>query len=108
MAILILPLRADGDPHYEFQTELERRTFGFVVRWNERAAAWFVSIKSADGVEVLSGIRLATGVPLLARFAIAARPAGELVLIDTEGKGEEPSQLELGTRFLLAYVEAGA
>lgn len=105
MAVHMLPLRPDL-PHYLFQVELEGRTYTLELRWNERAAGWFLSVLTADEVPILQGRRVVVGFPLLARFRDFRLPPGELEAIDTTGAGRDPGLTELGARVQLMYTDS--
>ena len=104
MGARLLPLRADLT-HYNFETELEGRTYGFELRYNERDAGWYLSLYTGDGEPLLSGRRVLLGAPLLARTRDLRLPPGELEAIDTAGEGQEAGLGELGARVQLLYTE---
>ena len=105
MASYVLPLRTDL-PAYRFQVELEGRTYGLRLRWNERAAAWFLSVLTADDALLLSGVKVVVGVPLLRRHVDSRLPPGELMALDTARADAEAGLEELGARVVLTYTEA--
>jgi hypothetical protein len=106
VSVLVLPTRADA-PYYDFEIELEQRSFLFTFRWNARDDAWIFDLATGDGEAILSGRKVTLGMPLLARFRDARLPAGDLLALDTTGQDVEPGLEELGGRVVLLYVEAG-
>lgn len=107
MSVLVIPTRTDA-PHYTIEVDLDSRTFELEFRWNDRAAAWFLTIRDADGVELLAGRRIVIGLPLLGRFRDPRLPAGELNAVELTGTDAEPGVDELGARVRLLYFEAGS
>jgi hypothetical protein len=105
MGVHMLPLRTDL-PHYLFSVELEGRTYTVELRWNERAAGWFLSLLTADEVPIVQGRRVVVGFPLLARTRDFRLPPGELEAIDTTGSGRDPGLTELGARVQLMYTDS--
>lgn len=102
MATVKIPLRNDL-PWYSLSVELSGKTYGLELRWNEVAAAWFLSLSDASNVAIVSGLRLVIGWPLAKRYADARLPPGTFVAIDTTGKGLDPTRNDLGTRVELYY-----
>jgi hypothetical protein len=102
---LLLPLRNDA-AHFLFEVDLDGKAYGFELRWNERAAGWFLHLSDATGTRLVSGIRLVPGWPLLRRWQDARMPAGELEVLDTSGQSLEPTYGDLGTRVLMLYTTA--
>jgi hypothetical protein len=106
MGVLTIPVRA-GVPHQRLFVELEGTSYGFELRWNERAGCWAIDFLDRDGSALLAGKRVALGIPLAARAAHdSALPPGQLVAIDTTGKGIEAALDDLGARVQLLYVES--
>lgn len=92
---IVLPTRTDV-PHYDFEIDLDKRTFAIEFRWNDRAGSWFLQIRDLSGTILLAGRRVLLDVPLLARFRDLRLPDGELFVIDTTGQQREPGLEELG------------
>jgi hypothetical protein len=105
MAVLTLPARTDLQV-YSFQVELEGALYTFTMRWNTRAASWFMDIADAAGAYVVSGRRVVIDWPLLNRVVKANRPPGEIFAVDTLSIGTDPGVADLGGRVQLVYQEA--
>lgn len=106
MAILSMPLRQDV-PAFEYEIELEGRTWRLGFVWNTRAALWHMDVKAQDGTTLLLGLPLVVDFPLLLTYrSMLTLPPGEFFLVDLETKGEEAGRDNLGTRFLLLYYDA--
>ena len=104
---LQLPLRA-GLPHYRFSVELDGADFGFSLRFNERDSYWYLSLATGAGEPILSGSRVALGMPLLRKVVSPLRPPGELIALDTSSRGLRPGRDDFGSRVLLLYMERPA
>lgn len=79
MAILEIPTRNDGTPHYSQRTELEGVDYLFTFRFGERRNAWVLDLATLEGVNILSGqLIMVGGQDLLHRCAMSERPPGVL------------------------------
>lgn len=104
MALRQIPLEAH--PDFTQQCDLNGVTYSFRFRWSARGACWHMDLSTVDGVSVVSSVRLVNGFPLLRRVVGALAPRGELYMVDTTGRDEDPNFPEFGTRFGLFYLEA--
>lgn len=105
MGVYFIPVEYD-EPHFEIRVELEARTYAMEVRWNSRAGAYFLTLKSGDGEPIVSSRKMVLGV-LLNRLAVGDRaPPGLLTLFDTTRRDEEAGLGELGRRVQLVYVDS--
>jgi hypothetical protein len=78
MAILEIPTRTDGTPHYTQRTALEGVDYLFTFRFGERRG-WVFDLATLDGVRVLSGQLVTCGATdMLRRAAMPERPPGVL------------------------------
>lgn len=92
-----------GLPNFDLQQDFEGTTYTLRVRWNVRAAAWFLDVLDEAGETYLvAGRRMAANWPTAA-YVTGRAPAGALVLVDTAGLGAEATFDDLGTRHLLYY-----
>lgn len=105
MAVVTLPLRADLSS-YSFQVELDRKSYGFVFRWNEREGAWYFDILDGGGVLLRAGMKVVLDFPLLIRATNVDLPPGQFFAVDTSGALEAPGLEELGARVQIVYYEA--
>jgi hypothetical protein len=105
MAVLTLPARTDLRA-YSFQVELEGALYLFALRWNARAASWFMDITDTSGAPVIAGRRVVIDWPLLRTVVKENRPPGEILAVDTTNAGTDPGLDELGARVQLVYVES--
>lgn len=105
MAFYTIPLPADGTRHFDFSVDLEDAVFVLEFYWNERAAAWFFTLKNADGEILVAGRRVVIGWPLLGSKTFVGRPAGDLLCLDSEGTDRDPTADDFGTRVQLYYSD---
>jgi hypothetical protein len=105
MATLVLPARHDV-PFFDFEVDLEGRTYTFTFRWNERAGAWFFTLRNATGTILVAGRKVVLGARLMGRSRDAALPPGALFAIDTAGTDVDPGRDDLGSRVLVVYSES--
>lgn len=79
MAVLEIPTRTDGIPHYTQRTALEGRDYVFTFRFGERRGGWVFDIATLDGVRIVSGQLVTPNFSdLLRRSAVDERPPGVL------------------------------
>lgn len=93
-------------PSFSQRVELDGAEFVLTFDWIGRSGSWALSIADAEEEEIVSGIAVRLGWPLLGRFVGSRLPRGELFAIDTTGSGVEPGLGDLGARVALVYVEA--
>ncbi len=116
MAILEIPTRTDGTPHYTQRTALEGVDYLFTFRFGERRG-WVLDLATLDGVRVLSGQLITCGFSdLLRRAAMPERPPGVLWAMNVQEPGIEaggtfarPGLFDLGGpdgRCRLYYTES--
>lgn len=105
----IIPLDPDGETHFDQQVAtLDGVLYLFEVRWNDREAAWYLDLKTADGDPILTSIKLVTACALGARRVDSRMPPGVLVIEDTAANTqglEDPGLDDLGTRHRLIYYD---
>ena len=105
MATLEIPLRSDVKA-YQFSVDLETVIYQFSITYNQRMGRWILDILDQDGNDVLLGIVLLQGIPLIDRFIGGNYPAGRLILIDTTGLNREAGENDLGNDHRLIYEES--
>lgn len=105
MAYQKIPVRTDI-PAYGFSLSLEGTIYYFSFEWNDRGGFWTFDILDQDQNHIVAGVRLVANISLLGRFNNSKLPAGELFLLDTSGKNQDPSFDNFGTVVLLFYRES--
>lgn len=106
----LIPLdAAAGLPYFDLQARLDDVTYTLSVRWNVRAAAWYLDIWDEQGVTLFAaGVRLVVNYPLC-NYLTGRQPPGALVAVDTSGQGIDPGLGDLGgssARVQLYYATA--
>lgn len=90
---------------YTQRTILDGREYLLTLQWNQRAAAWFLSIADQEGDPIADGLRLVANWPVNRNLTDARGPFGLIIPLDTSGAGLDPGLHELGDRVLLVYVD---
>lgn len=96
MAVLLVPT-SPGVPYYSQTTKLDGRDYLLRFAFNEREAAWRLSILEPDETPLLLGLKLVANWPLLRHYHHDPRlPPGELMVVDLTGEATVPGLDELG------------
>ena len=106
MAFIDLPIAADT-PDQSFSVSLDAAVYRLRLRYNTRAGAWALSLATADGTPLLSGLALRLGVDLLAQFVDDRLPPGRLFAINYVDAYAEADRDNFGRDAALVYEEAG-
>ena len=79
----------------------------FILRflWNERANHWFLTLRDAEGNDLVTGVKVVADVPFAVHDLTSGMPAGQLWTLDTTGRGLDPALRELGDRVVLMYCD---
>lgn len=103
MSATILPFQPGATDF--FSTPLLGTTYVFDVHWNDRDAAYYVSISDIDQNPIVSGIKIALGV-FLGRTSYMTEPfkSGIFLAYDTTGQDIECGFDDLGGRVLIKYI----
>lgn len=105
MAILEIPIRSDL-PAYNFQINLEGTVFTLHFRYNSRSERWFMDINDTDDEQIVVGIPLLYGLPLVDRYKDERLPLGRFIIVDETGEERNPTRDGFGTDFKLLYQES--
>ena len=104
MAVLVLPFDSDN-VDYEILTSLDGADWLFRVRWEDRPAAWYFDLYTADRTPVLLGQRIATNTIL--NRAAKDTLQGSLFAISTDALDTtDPGRNDLGNRVKVTYRES--
>ena len=98
-----IPVRNDIF-HYSQQVELEGELYTLTFSYNGRTDSWCLDV--GEERDVLQGVRLTGGIDVLKQHHHLDVPPGELVCVDLDGLGREPTRLLFGDRVVLQYTEA--
>jgi hypothetical protein len=104
MSVFTLPSIQDS-PHYDFVVELDGATYLVELKWNEREAAWYLSIGADEDTPLVAGKKVVLNIPLISRHRDSRLPPGALIALDTSGKDEPPGLDDLGRRVVLTYSD---
>lgn len=108
MIVLDLNLAA-GKPVETTEHTLDGVKYKLTATWIGRSESWWLDVLTIDGTVLLRGIPVRVGTKLLAPFVDKRLPGdglGELVAIDTGGRGIDPGRDDFGTRVKLTYSTA--
>lgn len=104
--MLIIPCVPNGASNWTQRCAIDGRDFVLSFRWNPRAATWALDVADTDGSMIIAGRALTANAPVFLSCRDARRPSGELVVLDEQQVGDDPSFDDLGTRFQLVYFTA--
>ena len=105
MSTLVLPFRSDVDS-YDFEVDLEGRSYTIDVRWSDRASLWFFSLFDATGALLASNRAIVLNSRIEGNGVDSRKPPGPFLAIDTGGSGIDPGHDDLGSRVLVVYIES--
>jgi len=70
-----------------------------------RSGSWFLDISDSDNNKIISGIRLATNMPVDYQYdSFANKPDGHLIFLEMSGKKLEVGRFDLGDKGRLIFV----
>ena len=104
MAVTIIPTSTEL-ANYTQKTVLDGTSYQLEFIYNEREDAWYVSILSDEGTDLINGIKIVADWPLLRRHQAEDTPPGELIAQDTTGAGLDPGFADLGAGVILLYID---
>lgn len=104
MATLRIPIDATR-LNYTQVVELNGVNYSMNFRWNDRAAAWFLTLSDAAGNVLVGGQKLTVDWIQFQTNLDPRLPLGRLALVDTTQAGIEATADNFGTDVVLLYVE---
>jgi len=105
MTVQLIPCFSDAS--WQTSITLEGVTYGMQMDFNQRSAAWYLSLADASGVDIYNGVKVVTGFPsLLSKCKDPRAPAGWIFCVSATSDGSPPQQYELlaGARCSLCYM----
>lgn len=105
MALLKIATRADF-PSYNQRVELDGVIYNLIIRYNQRMARWILDIQDQEEIDILIGIPMLTGVPLLQQYVKNDLPPGDFLLLHRDGTDINAEREDLGDSVNLFYQEA--
>lgn len=107
MSIFDIPCAPGGASAWTQSTSLDGEDFVLRFDWNQRMGRWTLTLSTGTGTVLRAGMVLVVNTRLLRGLVTTGRPAGELTVVDTLGRGDaDPGFADLGDRFRLAYLDA--
>ena len=74
-------IRVKPESNQRFFVTLDGRLYGFRLRFNPRAAAWYLDVSNSRGQVVVAGVRVRRLYPLLMQYVgYASLPQGTLFI----------------------------
>ena len=108
MTVQQIPTDPLGLSSYSQLTTLEGTTYTLQFDYNQRCASWSLSIADASNVDIVNGIKLSVGIPLLRKCVDPRRPPGDLIVISASPTDQTPpgllELLPVSGRCQLLYV----
>jgi len=89
-------------------TVLDGVRYRLSVYYLFRPATWFLDIRTDKEEDLIVGVRLVPDWPLIGRYHVEGKPAGEFIVEDRDGTGVPPGRNDFGKgkRTRLLYQEA--
>jgi hypothetical protein len=100
-------LQTFDSPFYTMRVPLDGTQYQLSFAWNHRTETWSFDLDDASGNAIVHGLRVMTGVPLLARYHyLTSCPPGELVCTSKTPDDSPPNLEDLadGARCQLVYA----
>lgn len=74
---------------------LEGVTYFLTFQWNQRVAAWYMSVADSANVDIYNGVKLICGVGLLKKCADPRAPPGVLLVLSATSDNSPPGLSDL-------------
>ncbi len=91
---------------FGFFIDIDERVYRMDFRWNTRIERWTCSIATELREEIVGMLPVFADWAPFSRYRDDRLPSGELIFIDTSGKGLDPAKADLGNRVSLVYLTA--
>lgn len=105
MALLKINTRADF-PSYNQRVELDGVIYNLIIRYNERMKRWILDIQDQEENDIIIGLVMVKGVPLLQQYVKTDLPPGDFILLHRDGTDINAEREDLGDSVNLYYQEA--
>lgn len=103
--VLIPDAVAEQSRAYGYVTQLGLLEYTISLEYRERQDRWYLDLIDANGVPLVSEIKLVVGFSLLFRHRKAGMPLGALMVTDRDDTGEECGFEDLGRRCGLIWID---
>lgn len=104
MSNLLIPT-VTNESNQEQVTALDGTNYIIRRLWNSRAQRWFMTIKTADNLDIATGRKLCADMPWASRETVEEMPPGQIWVIRGTKTGADPGLRELNREVFLMYVE---
>jgi hypothetical protein len=106
MAIVIYPISdAPQIGNYLFSVSLDGTDYVIDLKYNAREDSWYFDVVGIEGNQIRSGLKCSSNWVPLRTMSNIPRPLGEIILIDTRLRPQDPTLEDIGNTVLLGYVE---
>ncbi len=102
---VVLPL-IPSVPNYRVGTTLDGTQYILDVRWNTRAASWYMDIRTEDDELIHAGMRLVLGAKHGMRITDTRFPNGIITAVDLSDTHSEAGLDDMGTRVAVFFYTA--
>lgn len=104
MASVIIPASRNGSQRFGFVCQLDGINFRFDFDWNWVRSFWSFILSDSIG-NLLITRRIVADSPMISKFiGVEGFPFGDIIAIDTSGKGQDPGLNDLNDRVQLLYL----
>lgn len=103
--MIIINTDFEGNAYNNQRTNINGLSVSFRFLWNERDAAWYCDIESANGANY--GVKLQAGRQLLRGFNRVFNDGGDFVILKTEKSSTDALGFDnLGSTYKLCFLTA--
>lgn len=102
---VVLPI-VPSVPNYRVSTTLDDVSYVLDVRWNGRAEAWYMDVRTDEGEAIRVGLKLVLGAYHGMRVTDERFPNGIFTAVDLSGEHREATLDDMGTRVVVLYYPA--
>lgn len=99
--MFVLPLT--NDPYFTFTSALEGKDYRFTIHYNNHTDSWYMNLQGLSNDVLINNIKLVPGVELIRQHGF--KELGTFILVDQEGKDEDPDYSGFADRWILVYLD---
>jgi len=107
MSNVLIPTVAN-ELAYSIRTTLSGSDFVFAFEFNQAEGFWYFDLLDASEAPIVQGVKVVLDFPLLVDVTDPRRPLGDIVALDSTGKGIDAGQDDLSPptpRVSLVYLD---
>lgn len=101
-------IQTDVVPFYDEVVNLGGTDYLLSFAYNQRVDAYYLTISTPDGTQLVGGIKIVANWPLLHKYAFDGLPAGEITAVaNTQVSDPAPGLGQIGANlpFTLFYID---